>query len=90
MKKEHGTITITLKKESHHIRFLVSNTGEPIPESERVQLFERFYRSDKSRSRASGHFGLGLSIAKSIVINHKGSIHIECANGSTSLIVDFR
>ena len=86
----HGTITITLKKESHHIRFLVSNTGEPIPESERVQLFERFYRSDKSRSRASGHFGLGLSIAKSIVTNHKGSIHIECANGSTSFIVDFR
>ncbi len=86
----HGTITVTLKKESHHIRFLVSNTGEPIPESERVQLFERFYRSDKSRSRASGHFGLGLSIAKSIVTNHKGSIHIECANGITSFIADFR
>lgn len=87
---EHGTITVTLKKESHHIRFLVSNTGEPIPESERMQLFERFYRSDKSRSRASGHFGLGLSIAKSIVTNHKGTIHIECANGITSFIADFR
>ncbi len=46
-----GQIQITLKKESHHLVFTVSNTGDEIPESERIRLFERFYRSDKARSR---------------------------------------
>ena len=86
----HGQIQITLKKESHHLVFTVSNTGDEIPESERIRLFERFYRSDKARSRTTGHFGLGLSIAQSIVANHKGQIHVESANGMNSFIVSLR
>lgn len=85
-----GQIQITLKKESHHLVFTVSNTGDEIPESERIRLFERFYRSDKARSRTAGHFGLGLSIAQSIVANHKGQIHVESANGMNSFIVSLR
>lgn len=85
-----GQIQITLKKESHHLVFTVSNTGDEIPEAERIRLFERFYRSDKARSRATGHFGLGLSIAQSIVANHKGHIHVESANGMNSFIVSLR
>lgn len=85
-----GQIHITLKKESHHLVFTVSNTGDEIPEAERIRLFERFYRSDKARSRATGHFGLGLSIAQSIVANHKGHIHVESANGMNSFIVSLR
>lgn len=85
-----GQIQITLKKESHHLVFTVSNTGDEIPESERIRLFERFYRSDKARSRTAGHFGLGLSIAQSIVANHKGQIHVESTNGMNSFIVSLR
>lgn len=84
-----GQIEITLRKSQHHTIFAVSNTGEEIPPEEHEKLFERFYRTDKARNRASGHFGLGLSIAKTIVTNHKGKIHIECANGITSFIVTF-
>jgi signal transduction histidine kinase len=73
-------ITVTLWKTAHHINLTVANTGKEIPEKDREHLFERFYRADESRHRASGHFGLGLSIAKSIVTNHKGKIGVECAD----------
>lgn len=87
---EHGTITISMKKTTHHIILTVSNTGGEIPESEREKVFERFYRIDKARNRSTGHFGLGLSIAKNIVTNHKGKIHVECDNGITSFVVSLR
>ncbi len=87
---QNGKITVSLKKTSHHILFAVSNTGDPIPEEEREKLFERFYRIDKARNRASGHYGLGLSIAKTIVDNHKGHIRITCEEGITSFIVSFK
>lgn len=86
----NGTIHVTLNKTQHHIKLMVSNTGEEIPEEERERLFERFYRVDKARNRASGHYGLGLSIAKTIVNNHKGKIYVECKNGITSFIVTLK
>lgn len=85
-----GSVDISLHKTAHHIVFTVSNTGEAIPEEERERLFERFYRVDKARNRASGHYGLGLSIAKTIVTNHKGKIRVECADGVTSFVVTLR
>ncbi|MGN0155418.1 MAG: sensor histidine kinase, partial [Lachnospiraceae bacterium] len=87
---EHGNISISMSKTTHHIVITVSNTGDEIPEAERDKLFERFYRVDKARTRSAGHFGLGLSIAKTIVTNHKGKIHVECANGITSFIVSLK
>ena len=85
-----GTVDVSLHKTAHHIVFKVNNIGEPIPEEDRERLFERFYRVDKARNRASGHYGLGLSIAKTIVTNHKGKIRVECENGITSFIVTLR
>lgn len=85
-----GKVDISLHKTAHHIVLTVSNSGDAIPEEEREQLFERFYRVDKARNRSSGHYGLGLSIAKTIVNNHKGKIHVECAGGVTSFIVTLR
>lgn len=85
-----GTIDVTLQKTQHHIVFTVSNTGEPIPDDEKEKLFERFYRVDKARNRTSGHYGLGLSIAKTILNNHKGHIRVECNDGITSFIVTLR
>ncbi|MCM1157793.1 MAG: HAMP domain-containing histidine kinase [Bacteroidales bacterium] len=87
---KQGIINISLEETPHHIVFTVSNTGDPVPEEEQDKLFERFYRSDKARNRAGGHYGLGLSIAKTIVTNHKGRIHIECRDGMTSFIATFK
>lgn len=85
-----GRIDITLQRTPHHILFTVSNTGEAIPESERDKLFERFYRADQARHRADGHYGLGLSIAKTILNHHKGQIRVECKDGVTSFIVTWK
>ena len=87
---KNGTITVSLWKTSHHLHLTVANTGDEIPQEERERLFERFYRSDKSRNRASGHFGLGLSIAKTIVTNHKGKISVDCDNGTTTFYVKIK
>lgn len=81
---EHSTgevIEVTLSKKHGQAVLTVANDAEPIPEDKRLLLFERFYRMDDSRNSESNHYGLGLSIAKSIVDVHKGSIGIECRDG---------
>lgn len=85
-----GQVDITLEQTSHYIIFKVSNTGEAIPKEDREKLFERFYRRDKARNRTNGHYGLGLSIARMIVHNHKGQIHVECKEGLTSFVVTWK
>ena len=86
----NGHIGITLSQNNRTITLTVSNTGKAIPPEEQERLFQRFYRSDKSRSREDGHFGLGLSIAKAIVEHHNGTIKIHCENGTTNFITTFR
>jgi signal transduction histidine kinase len=63
------------------VRFTVADTGEGIAPSDLERVFERFYRGEKSRSRASGGAGLGLAIARGIVEAHGGTITIESALG---------
>jgi signal transduction histidine kinase len=65
----------------------VSNTGEEIPIDKRDKIFERFYRLDEARSREFNRYGLGLSIAKTIVTAHKGKITVDCENGWTTFTV---
>ena len=55
---------------------MIEDDGAGIPEADREKIFEPFYRLDRSRDRATGGFGLGLSIVKQIVILHGGSITI--------------
>ncbi|MFR4230679.1 MAG: ATP-binding protein [Clostridium sp.] len=56
---------------------VVKNTGEDIRKEHLEKIFERFYRVDDSRDRGTGGYGLGLSIAKTIVDDHKGKIYAE-------------
>lgn len=67
----------------------VSNPGAPLSELELTNIFQRFYRADPARSR-DGSFGLGLSIAESIVSIHKGKIWAASHNGINSFFVELR
>jgi two-component system heavy metal sensor histidine kinase CusS len=72
---EAGEVTIGLRPgESGGIRIAVANPGEPIAAEHRARIFDRFYRADPSRQRSSEGAGLGLAIARSIVLAHGGSI----------------
>ncbi len=67
---------------NNYVRLSVSDTGVGIPEKDLPHVFERFYRVDKSRSRANGGSGLGLSIAHSIVQAHNGRIVVSSKPGA--------
>jgi len=86
-----GEIYLSLRKEGTTVRIGIRDTGPGIPEEDVEHLFERFYRSEKSRVREHGQisgFGLGLSIAYWIVRNHNGSIKIDTELGKgTEFIV---
>ena len=78
-----GQILLSLYVRENWVQILVSDEGPGIPKSERSQLFERFFRGDKSRSRSHKDvgFGLGLPIAYWIVRNHGGRIDVETEVG---------
>ncbi len=76
-----GTITVTAGADARNVFVRVSDNGVGIPEKDLPNLFERFYRVDKARSRATGGTGLGLSIAKEILKQHQGDIRIESVYG---------
>lgn len=75
--KENTEIEISLSKDQKNIYLVVTNFGNPLSEDDLIYVFERFYRAEESRSREQGGYGLGLSIAKSIVDLHKGQIKAE-------------
>ena len=81
-------VTVTLTSENEKIRLTVHNTGKAIPKEDLPHLFERFYRTDKSRARTDGGYGLGLAIAQTIAKNHHGKITVVSAeNSGTSFTV---
>lgn len=72
----NGSVTVSLQADEETVKLSVIDTGIGIPEGERLNIFSRFYRVDKARSRASGGSGLGLSIVHDSVIKHGGSIAV--------------
>lgn len=76
-------IELTLCKHGKHLCFTIFNECQGIAKGSQDILFERFYRSDSSRNSSTGGSGIGLSIAHSIVENHKGSIHAESTDGKS-------
>lgn len=76
-------ITVT-PQQDQFIEVSITDQGEGIGEIEQTQLFERFYRTDRSRNRHSGGAGLGLAIAKSMVELHGGVVGVESVKGQGS------
>ena len=85
-----GEVHVSLKRSGQKKLLLsVSNCGTEIPREELDNIFRRFYRSDKVRSR-DGSFGLGLSIAQSIVQQHKGRIWAQSVDGINTFNVELK
>jgi signal transduction histidine kinase len=76
---ENGTVIISVESDKKEARISVSDTGFGIPAEHLTHIFDRFYRVDKSRSRAHGGSGIGLTIAKHLVEAHGGKIWAESA-----------
>lgn len=83
---EGGKIEVVLYCQGKSIYLRVFNTGENIPIKHLENMFDRFYRGDASRSRETGGYGIGLSIAKSIVREHKGNIGARSQDGKSIVI----
>lgn len=82
---ESGTITVTVDADSMHAVIKVMDEGIGISESDAQKIFERFYRVDKARSRAAGGFGLGLNIARIIVVRHGGTVSVKLRSPQGSI-----
>ena len=80
-------IRITAHQEQSNVVVKVANDGTPIPKEAQDHLFERFYRAEASRSRATGGTGLGLAIVKSIVDLHHGQVTVTSDEHETAFIV---
>jgi len=85
--REHdGHVVVALTPGRNGVRVAVRDNGAGIAPEHQARIFERFYRVDKSRSRAAGGSGLGLAISKHIVEAHKSTIHIKSVlNEGTTL-----
>ncbi|MBW1606370.1 cell wall metabolism sensor histidine kinase WalK [Lactobacillus sp. Sy-1] len=75
--KSGDSIGITVLNDDRNFTIRISNTGEKIPDRDKKHIFERFYRTDKSRNSATGGHGLGLAIAQWIVTEHHGKIAVR-------------
>jgi signal transduction histidine kinase len=80
-----GKIGAELEKVGDEAVLRISDTGEGIPTRDIERVFERFYRVDSARSRATGGTGLGLAIVKHVVEGHRGSVTVESELGAGSV-----
>jgi two-component system phosphate regulon sensor histidine kinase PhoR len=79
-----GTVQLILTREARMARISVQDQGEGIPHEHLHRVFERFYRVDRARSKATGGTGLGLAIVKHIVQLHSGRIELTSVVGKGS------
>lgn len=80
-------IKLTAQQKNNEVQVYVSNDGAKIPEKSQNHLFERFYRVEESRSKATGGTGLGLAIVQGIVDLHHGNVKVESNEKETSFVV---
>lgn len=84
--KPNGKVLVSVKKENSKVVLSVEDTGIGIPEKYQQRVFERFFRVDRSRSKATGGTGLGLAIVKHIVEYHKAKLSIKSKQGEGTCI----
>lgn len=84
--EKKGSITITSHSDENETTICISDTGIGIPSEDIENIFEPFYRADKSRSRKIAGAGLGLSIAKEILDLHKANISISSEKGRSTVV----
>ena len=82
-----GRVSVSLQAEPDRVTMTVSDTGPGIAPEDLPHLFDRFYRTDSSRSRATGGAGLGLTIARRLIEGHGGTIKVESKLGQGSRFV---
>ena len=80
-----GRVEVIGGSEDSEIVIRIADTGIGIPEGKRSRIFERFYRVDKARSKATGGTGLGLSIVRHVAQNHGGRVTVESTPGEGSV-----
>jgi len=83
--KPEGEVTVEVQRDSSRALVRVKDTGTGIPSRDLPRIFERFYRVDKARSRATGGTGLGLAIVKHAVEQMGGSVSVESMLGRGSV-----
>ena len=79
-----GKIVVTAERTEGGVEVSISDTGEGIRAEDLPNVFDRFYRGEKSRSRSTGGSGLGLAISRGLVLAHGGDIRVESLPGSGS------
>ncbi len=79
--KEHGWVRVKLDADHQYFSVEVADSGIGIPAESIDDIYERFYRVDKSRSREIGGTGLGLAITRSAILMHRGTIKVESIEG---------
>lgn len=80
-----GCVEVRVAGTEHTVEIAIQDSGEGISPEDLPYIFERFYRSDKSRSRLTGGSGLGLTISKAIVESHKGEINVRSEPGKGTI-----
>jgi len=84
-----GVVALGAGVDAHHLRIEVEDDGPGVPTSERQRVFDRFHRTDASRSRRTGGTGLGLAIVRAVVRAHQGQVWIEARpRGGTRIVVE--
>jgi two-component system sensor histidine kinase SenX3 len=81
---DNSTVSISRRRRENMIEIAVTDRGIGIAKSDQERVFERFFRVDKARSRATGGTGLGLAIVKHVAANHNGSIRLWSQSGTGS------
>jgi signal transduction histidine kinase len=85
----HGLVRVDVSRRGSVVRITVSDDGPGIPPALRTRVFERFYRTDKARTRAEGGAGLGLAIVQAIAEAHHGSVMVtESPAGGAAFALD--
>ena len=82
-----GTVDIEARADGDAVEIAIRNEGLEIPEQELSNIFQKFYRLDQARSTRTGGAGLGLAIAREIVLRHGGTIRAESDGRRTSFVI---